>query len=107
MPHLILDFMEYPKSQVVEYNEEAVFRCRHESSDTIGWSVNKLPSGQFPDITPGSINENGTMVHTLTIPGRSDHSGKEVVCVAFMLRNRTSRPNTEETPPVNLTVMYG
>ena len=51
----------------------AVHTRRHHTSPEaiIGWRVNGLSFRQFPDITTGSINEDGAIVYTLTIPARS------------------------------------
>ena len=64
---------------------EAVFRCRHLSADAfISWQINESPVGQFPDITTGSANDNGTLVNTLIIPATPKYNGTKVVCVAFI-----------------------
>ena len=61
-------------------------RCRHTSSDAnIAWLVNGSPSGQFPDIRSGSINENGNRVATLTIPAEPQYNGTVVECLAVFL----------------------
>ena len=57
-------------------------RCRHTSGTFITWRVNGLAVGDFPDIIPGSINENGTIVNTLTIPDEPQYNGTVVECVA-------------------------
>ena len=61
-------------------------RCRHTSSGTfITWRVNNLAVGQFPDIRSGSVNEDGNIVHTLTIPAEPRYNGTVVECVAVFL----------------------
>ena len=63
--------------------ETPPFRCRHMTSDAhISWRVNNSPSGRFSDIRPGSINEDGTIVDTLTIPAEPQYNGTVVECVA-------------------------
>ncbi|MCG8621400.1 MAG: hypothetical protein MJE68_05270, partial [Proteobacteria bacterium] len=58
-------------------------RCRHTSSDAfISWRVSGSPSGQFPDIRSGSINEDGFIVNTLNIPAEPQYNGTVVECVA-------------------------
>ena len=80
---------------------EAVFRCRHQSSDAfINWRIDGSPAGQYFDITVGSTNENGTIVNTLTIPARSEYNGTEVVCVAYFLNG-----SPEITSAVVLIIM--
>ena len=69
--------------------------------------VNGLLHRNFPeDILPHStIDYNGTVVYTLTIPARVQYSGTDVVCVAIFLDG--SVPRTLKTPPVILTVLAG
>ena len=80
------DFAEVPSSmtQSVELGTATPpFRCRHTSSDAIiSWLVNDILSGQFSDIRSGSVNENGTIVYTLTIPAEPQYNGTVVECVA-------------------------
>ena len=82
---------------------EAVFRCQHQSADVISWRVNGSSVRQFPDITTGSINENGAIVYTLTIPARSEYNGTEVVCLALFIDGSPS----EVTPTVILNIITG
>ena len=49
----------------------------------ITWSVNGSPAGQFSDIIPGSMNEDGNIVSTLIIPAKPQYNGTVVECVAF------------------------
>ena len=82
----------------------AVHRCRHTSREAIiGWRVNGSLLGQFPDITTGSINENGALVYTLTIPARSEYNGTVVVCVALF----TDGTPSESTPPATVIFSAG
>ena len=82
---ILAEFVEVPTSISVEIgNEPAVFRCCHLSLNAIiGWRVNNLSFRQFPSISRGSVNENGTSVETLIIPARLEYNGTEVECVAF------------------------
>ena len=74
-------------------------RCRHMSLDAhISWSVNGLSSGQFRNIRSGSINENGIIVYTLTIPAEPQYNGTVVECVAFFFTG--SLP--EVSPPATI-----
>ena len=101
------EFAEYPSniSLLTESEMEAVFRCRHQSTDTdITWRVNGSPVGRFPDITTGSTSDNGIVVNTLTIPATSEHNGTEVVCRAVL---DGSPPVIEDTPAVTLTIIAG
>ena len=82
-----------------------MFRCRHLSTDAdITWRVNGSPVGQFPDIATGSINDNGTLVNTLTIPAFPAYNGTEVVCLAFVHGPPTV---IESTPAVTLIIIAG
>ena len=84
--------------------KDVVFRCRHQSPlIDIVWRVNGSSVGPFPDITPGFMRENGTLVYMLTIPIRSEYNGTEVVCVANFLDGSPS----EVTPLVTLTIIAG
>ena len=103
-----LGFAEVPSSEVIEVGglpqAAAVFRCRHTSVETfIFWRVNGSAVGLLPDITTGSISENGAVVYTLTIPARSEYNGTEVVCVAAFLDGSP----TESTPPATLQIITG
>ena len=62
-----------------------------------------MPSGHFPDITTGSVNETGTIVNTLTIPASVEYNGTEVECVVVFL---DGSPN-ELTPSATLTFHIG
>ena len=82
----------------------AVHRCCHTSQEAIiGWRVNGSSPRLFPDITSGSIIENGTLVYTLTIPARSEYNGTEVQCVAAFFDGSP----TELTPPATVTFSAG
>ena len=48
------------------------------------------------------VNENGTIVHTLSIPARSEYNETEVVCLATFL---DALP--DKSPPVLLTLIAG
>ena len=74
-------------------------RCRHASSDVlITWRVNGLEIGRFPDIRPGSVNEDGNIVSTLTIPAEPQYNGTVVECVAVLF---DGSPN-EVSPPATI-----
>ena len=80
--------------------ESAKFHCRYWNSNTrIAWKVNDLSMSQFPDITTGSLIENGNKVNTLTIPVRSEYNGTEVVCLALFQNG-----SYEETLPATMTI---
>lgn len=105
--HCNAEFAEYPMNitLVIGMSEaKAVFRCRHQSLEaTISWRVNGSPPGEFPDITRGTVRENGTEVDTLTIqPARSEYNGTEVVCRALF-----DVPPIQVTPPATLTIIAG
>ena len=100
--HINVDFLESPSNMSVlsGVQTEAVFRCQHSTADGIVWRVNERPLREFPNITVGSIS----LVHTLTVPARTEYNGTEVVCVAVFLDE--SLPN-EETLPAILTIIAG
>ena len=76
-----------------------MLRCHYWSLNTrLAWIVN-YSSVHFPDITTGSIIENGIKVSTLTIPARLEYSGTGVVCLAFFQNG-----SYEETLPATLTI---
>ena len=80
--------------------------CHHPTADTIVWRVNGSSLWQNPptDITPGTTrDDDGTLVHTLTIVGRPEYNGTEVECVAVFF---DGSPN-EATPSVILTIIAG
>ena len=91
-------FIEVPTSQNVSLGEMAEFRCRHDSADFIEWRVNgdfisffNPPSG----ITPGFIIGGSK----LTIVGRPEYDGTEVVCVAIFV---SPSPDESTNPPAIL-----
>ena len=100
---VLTEFTEVPTSVTVEVGSKpAQFRCRHMSPDVdTNWRVNNLSLGRFPDISQGSVNENGTMVNILIIPARSDYNGTAVVCVASFFGG----PPTQTTEPATLTLI--
>ena len=59
-------------------------------------------SGQFPGVVTDFVNENGTIVHTLSIPARSEYNETEVVCLATFL---DAPP--DKSPPVLLALIAG
>ena len=100
---MILGFAEVPFNEIINLGsvEQVVLRCRHTSSEAIiGWRVNGSTIGRFPDIISGSVNENGAVIYTLTIPARSEYNGTVVVCIAIFMDGNP----TESTPPAILTI---
>ena len=86
----------------MSYNQNALFRCRHERQDaTINWLINGTPSARYSDVSVGFIRESdGTFVDTLTIPAIPVYNGTEVVCLATF----TDGSPSERTPPAVMTV---
>ena len=81
--------------------ENVVFRCRHQRLDAvIGWQIDRLPHGHYPDIVDGSIRSNGTLVYTLIIPARLEYNRTEVVCQALF----PDGSPIESTPPAVLFI---
>lgn len=91
-----------PSSLVVETGQEAVFRCRHNSADSISWLVNDSFVGRNPPdgIAPGITMVNNLIVDTLTIHALSEFNKTKVVCEATFRETTTS--NT--TSPVLLLI---
>ena len=71
-------FSEVPSNitLLIGSDRETVFRCHHESTElAINWMINGMFfNGQFSGVM--TAIENGTRVHTLTIPARSEYNGK-------------------------------
>lgn len=101
----LTDFIEVPLHQICEPNEEAVFKCGHQSAHAhINWRVNGTPVQNFPNFKLDKSRPDGTsriIVHTLTIPAWPKYSEIKVVCLAFF----TDESPTEETSPVTLTIV--
>ena len=94
-------FIEIPKSQSISVGETAEFRCRHNTTIVIRWRKNgKLISDSNlpPDITPGYISGGSK----LTIVGRLEYDGTEVVCVAMF---DDESPDELSNPPAVLRGM--
>ena len=99
-------FSEEPSNETINLGsvELAVCRCRHTLQEAIiGWRINGLPADMFPDIVVGSLRENGNLVHTLSIPARSEYNGTIVVCVALF----TNGSPPESTPPASVIFYAG
>ena len=100
---IVQDFSETPVPQEVVADSNAVFRCRHPTADFIIWMVNDtfIGANPPPDITPNtSRDEDGNLVHTLTIVARAQYNGTTIVFVAVFL----SGAPPETTAPVMLLV---
>ena len=105
IPGFYIEFAEIPSPVVVELGAATPpLRCRHTSSEVvIFWTVNGSPSGDFPDIRSGSVNESGNIVHTLTVPAEPQYNGTEVVCLAVFFDGVTP---TESTPAATIIFLY-
>ena len=80
----------------------AEFRCRHDTADFIGWRFNGSFISQAnhpPDISTEVIDRGSK----LTIMGRPEYNGTEVVGVAIFY---SSSPPDETNPPAILRGMY-
>ena len=98
-------FAEVPSNETIELEsvELVVCRCRHMLPNAvIGWTVNRKPVMQFPDITSSSVNESDTLVYTLTIPAKLEFNETVVVCVAVF-----DMFQFESTPPAKLIFHAG
>ena len=101
---LCIGFAEIPANITVELGTATPpYRCRHTSSGAIiTWLVNNiLLSGQFRDIRSLSINEDGIIVYTLTIPAEPQYNGTVVECVAIFLDGSP----TEVSPAATLLLI--
>ena len=98
---MLIDFAEIPSNVSIELGTAPPpLRCRHMSLEAqIFWRVNDSPSGDFPDIRSGSINESGNIVYTLTVPGNPQYNGTMVECVAVFLNGLTQ---AEVTPAATI-----
>ena len=95
-------FAEIPANMTVELGTATPpSRCRHTSLDVfITWRVNGSSFGRFPDIRSGSINEDGNIVYTLTIPAEPQYNGTVVECVAVFI----DESPTEVSPPATIFI---
>ena len=84
----------------VENGSMAIFKCRHNSANTIGWSVNGSSVRQSHGITQNIINNT---LYILTIPAMLEYNGTVVMCQAFF----GDGSPTEVTTPAILTVITG
>ena len=95
-------FTEIPTSINISVGETAEFRCRHSTADVVVWRVNGSLISQVnpaPDITPEFISGGSK----LTIVGRVEYNGTEVVGVARFF----SVSSDESTyPPAILRGVY-
>ena len=80
----------------------AEFRCRHDTADFVGWRFNGSFISQAnppPDISTEVIDRGSK----LTIVGRQEYNGTEVVGVAIFY---SSSPPDESNPPAILRGLY-
>ena len=100
---LILEtFIEIPESVNISVGETAEFRSRHTTADVVLWRVNGSLISQAkppPDITTDFISGSSK----LTIVGRLEYSGTEVVGVA---RFFSASPEESTNPPAILGGIY-
>ena len=83
-----LGFVEVPQSAVVAIETEAIFTCRHISTDRISWIVNgttSLDESCLPNITTWSdSNLDVGVIHSLTINGLATYNGTYIQCAAYV-----------------------
>ena len=96
----IQDFIVSPTSQTVPIEEDAEFRCQHDSADILRWRVNGslISLSNRPDGVQFGVAD---PVITLTIPAFLEYNGTEVVCVAQF---DSGSPDQESNPPAILFV---
>ena len=95
-------FIEIPTSVNISVGETAEFRCRHATADVVLWTINgSLISLSNPPlgITPEFISGGSK----LTIVGRVEYNGTEVVGVA---RFFSVSPDESTYPPAFLRGVY-
>ena len=95
-------FIEIPTSINISVGETAEFKCRHTAAYNLLWRVNgSLISQANPP--PGITAEFISGGSKLTIVGRPEYDGIEVVCVA---RFFSSSPDESTDPPAILGGTY-
>ena len=95
-------FIEIPTSVNISVGETAEFRCRHSTADVVLWRVN----GSFISFSnppPGITTEFISGGSKLTIVGRPEYNGIEVVGVAIFF---SSSPEESTYPPAILGGIY-
>ena len=83
-----IGFLEVPQSTVVAIETEAIFTCRHVSTDRVFWIINgttSLDESCLPNITTSSDSlQDGDITHSLTINGLATYNGTNVQCAAYV-----------------------
>ena len=100
---ITLGFTVTPSSITVGVNNVAVFRCQHQSAQSISWRVNGSSVSGNTDITPSTNRaQDGSLTYTLMILARPTYNGTEVECIALFL---DSQP--EVSPTATLIIIEG
>ena len=75
-------FSTSPSTQITAEGRTALFSCRHPNADIISWNINGTSSLSFstPDIVSSSNTQ--TLLHVLSIVGRSMYNQSRVECIA-------------------------
>ena len=101
----LVAFTEYPLNMTLTYPLETVatFRCRHESGAKVDWLINGSDTRNFVelDVTLRFVNDNGTLVDSISITVTPEHSGTQVACEAMI------DGVSEVSPTATLTVIIG
>lgn len=86
---ITLGFIEVPQSAIVAVETDAVFTCRHISTDRISWIINgttSLDESCLPNITTSSdsLSTDGDVIHSLSIRGLATYNETYVQCAAYI-----------------------
>ena len=100
--YCVAAFLEIPTSQTVSLGEMAEFRCRHDTADFVAWRFNGsfINKDNCPPNISTEVIDSGSK---LTIIGRHEYNGTEVVGVAIFY---TPSPPDETNPPAILRGKY-
>jgi hypothetical protein len=84
----VTGFLEVPQSTVVAIESEAIFSCRHISTDRVFWILNgtiSLDESCLPNITTSNDSlRDGDITHSLTISGLATYNGTYVQCAVYI-----------------------
>ena len=83
-----IGFLEVPQSTVVAIETEAIFTCRHVSTDRVFWIINgttSLDESCLPNITISSDSlPDSDITYSLTISGLATYNGTYVQCAVYV-----------------------
>lgn len=83
-----LGFIEVPQSAIVAVETDALFTCRHISTDRISWIINGttlLDESCLPNITTLSDSlSDGDVIHSLSVRGLATYNETYIQCAAYV-----------------------